>query len=177
MKILTHPEFLALPLKPAAVAGFVVRARGAGARGRVLAVAGWSFWTGMVITVMLTLHCVQITWMAFSGVYTSRTGFTCDFRYYSLMLLAAVLLPQGVRMLKCARALARREEESRRGLTRASLVVTAAALPLIPIQMFGGVLSAFCLVNLLGLYFARRPAARRAKEGAGLAELAVAAAN
>ena len=178
MKILLHPEFIALLLKLAAVAAFVVKARRAGARGRVLAAAGWAFWTGLVITVLLALHCVQITSMAFSGVYTSATGFAYDFRYYSLMLLAAVLLPQGARMLKCAWALARGREEAGSRLTRASVVVLAVTLPLIPIQMMAATLSAFCLLNLAGVFFVRRQAARRQERGgAGYGELAGAAAH
>jgi hypothetical protein len=177
MKILMHPEFLALLLKLAAVAVFVIKARRAGARGRVLVVAGWSFWAGAAITVLLAQHCIMITQMAFSGVYTAQTGFAYDFRYYSLMLLAAVLMTQGVRMLKYSWSLARREEEAGRGLMRASLIVMAVTLPLIPIQIFCGILSAICLLNLLGLYFVRRRAARHAEGCAGFAELAGAAAN
>jgi len=80
-----------------------------------------------------------------------------DFRLYALLLVGAVFGSQGVRYVRASRMLAARAQGGRREALRATLVVLALAVPLIPLQFFGLVMTAGGLVTLCALAL-HRPA-------------------
>lgn len=151
------PELYYLVLQVLAAALFARGLARRGVRGGALLSATWSFFFGLFVTFMLSLHAVVILGLRLLE-RAPGTAFTYDFRLFSLLLLAGVLVPQGVLCLRAAVGLARRERTAWYQVLRASGVVLAVGLALIPLQFFGIVLTVMSTLNL-GLLLLCRPAA------------------
>lgn len=175
-----YADYYALAAKLAIIIFFVARAWRAGARGALLLAASWVFLVGTFVAVMLSFHNAEIVYRALTnqGSYRSPgSGFTYDFRFYSLVLFGCVMISQGVPMMRAARDLSRGSGEAAGRLLRPTLVVLALSAPLIPIQFFGAVLTACAALNLPALLLARRAlrkAARVDERAAPAAALAAA---
>jgi hypothetical protein len=125
-----------------------MRKQGASVR-RMSAIA-YVFFYGVFLTVMLFMHNFVI--LGLRIFEPSAKGYsTYDFYLYSLILLGAVLFLQGVCSLRAAFLLKNGDDESGvRVAQRASWTVLAIAVPLIPIQFFGIVLTVFQLAEFSG---------------------------
>ncbi|HEX2191254.1 MAG TPA: hypothetical protein VHG51_20255 [Longimicrobiaceae bacterium] len=154
-----NPELYYVVLKLLATGLFARGLVRQGVRGRALASATWSFFFGLFVAVMLSLHALVVLGLR---VFERAPGapFVYDFRLFSLLLLAGVLVPQGVRCLRAAPGLARGEGAAWRDALRATCVVAAVGLALVPLQFFGLVLTAMGAVSL-ALLLVARPAAPR----------------
>ena len=124
--------------------------------------ASWLSFFGIALLLMMTTHTVEVVFNTMRGSKTIEgLQWGYNFRTYSLLLLAAVLLTQAVRALRSVRALARGEEAARRAALNAAFIVFAVCAPLVPVHAFFGIMwtaiSALTLVVLLLL--GRRPEA------------------
>lgn len=124
-----------------------------GARGRDLFAAGWLSFYGLVLTAAMLAHSVEVVGRALAAhTAGSSVGAIYNFRLYSLLLLAALIIWAGVKCLRAAPSLSRRSVEARRTALRASVVVLAIVAPLIPIQrVFGTLLTVLSMISLLVL--------------------------
>ena len=166
-----NPELYWFLLKVAATAAFGRLLWRRGARGWALAGATWTFFVGLFVSVMLGLHAVSILGMRLLD-RAPGTAFQYDFRLFSLLLLAGVLVPQGAACARAAAGLAVRDAWAWRRVRGAVLRLLAVAVPLIPLQFFGILLTAMGLVTLGALAATRPRKAAVAAEFPVLAERA-----
>ena len=120
---------------------------------------------------MLSMHSLVIAGLRAFG-RPEGISFTYDFYFFSLLLLGAVLIAQGVCCLRGATALPRGDFRAWSESVRASLVVLAIAVALIPIQFFGLVLTVFSLIQMGGLGLVRRAMAKAPAASTDSRELA-----
>ena len=145
-----NPELYLFIVKLLVTAVFAVAMRRRGARGRTLAAGTWVFFYGLFLAVMLSTHSVVILGLR---LFERPAGapFVYDFKLYSLLLVGAVFVTQGVRYVRAAGRLAAAGGAARREALRASYVVLALAAPMIPIQFFGTVLTVGGVVSIMAL--------------------------
>ena len=150
-----NPEVYYFLLKVLATGAFARMLWQRGLRGRWLFAGTWNFFFGLFLVFMLSMHSLVIAGLR---VFDRPEGipFTYDFYFFSLLLLGAVLIAQGVWCLRAATALPGGDSRAWSESVRASLIVLAIAVALIPIQFFGLVLTVFSLVQLGGLGSVRR---------------------
>jgi hypothetical protein len=160
LPIYQNPELYLFIFKLAATLFFAVLLWKRGMSiGRLLGTT-YIFFFGTFITVMLFMHNLVIL-----GLHIferpNGDGPVYNFHLYSLILLGSVLIFQGVRSLRAALMLKAGDENGLREARRAALIVLAVAVPLIPIQFFGMVLTVLSLVNLTAVkLLAARPATK-----------------
>ena len=134
----------------------------AGVRGRRLAAAVLASFYGVVLAAMLAAHCADVTYNTVLGnrSLVDGTRFAYDWRTYSLLLFGALLIVQGVRVLRATPGLARGELAARAEILRTGALVLAIAAPTIPIHaFFGSLISGLSAVTLLATYaLVRAPA-------------------
>jgi hypothetical protein len=131
-------------------------------RGRFAALLFAAFY-GWTLVVMLAAHCADVTYA--SVLHTPSFGdqrpMTYDWRTYSLLLFGAILIRQGVRSMAAARAMARGDDAARGEALRATGLVLALVLPLIPVHaFFGWLISGASALTLLVVGLAGRGAVR-----------------
>lgn len=120
-------------------------------RGRGLLVSVWFSFYGLVLTAMMVAHSAEILYRTY-GASRGGSAPPYDFRLYSLLLLAALLVLAGAACLGVAPALGRGGDEARRTALRASAGTLVLVVPLIPIQkVFGTLLTCLSLLSLLVL--------------------------
>lgn len=124
-----------------------------GLRGRRLLAAAWLAFYGVVLTVMMTAHSVDVLYATTHGGGSGDgTPRAYDFRTYALHLLGGVLVWQGIRVLRSVAAMGRMRREDRSRPAEAAVVTLCVVVPLIPIHaVFAvpfAVLSALTLVVL-----------------------------
>jgi hypothetical protein len=134
--------------------GLGVRLWRRGARRRLLASAIVAGSYGVVLTVSMAAHIVDILWRWYVGHTYAGTPLVYDFRLYSLLLLGVALIACGMSLLRAADALASGEVRGRGSAAAAAACALAIVLPLIPIQSFFAVplsvLGALVLLLLAG---------------------------
>jgi len=102
-------------------------------------------------------HLVAVLRRALAGQgFGGAEVFAYDFRFYSLLLVGLLILLPGFLCLRHARGLTQGEASAYRQARRATLWLLAVNLPLIPIQGFAVLLSAFAGANLLALLLSFR---------------------
>ncbi len=112
-----------------------------GVRGRRLFTALWSSFYGLVLTVMMAAHCLEILYHTLAGhVSFDGTPFVYGWRVYSLLLFGVLLIWLGVGCLRAALGLSRGEAAARPAMLRLLALVLALVVPLIPIHPFFGYL-------------------------------------
>lgn len=150
LPVYQNPEFYLFIIKLLATAVFAVAMRRRGARGRRLLASTWVFFYGLFLAVMLSMHSVVILGLR---LFERPAGdpFVYDFKLYSLLLVGAAFITQGVRYMRAAGRLAASDGAAKREALRASYVVLALAVPMIPIQFFGTVLTAGGVVSIMAL--------------------------
>ena len=125
-----------------------------GLRRRRLIAETWLAFYGVMLVAMLGAHSAEILYRSFAGSAMTET-WAYDFRTYSLHLLAAILIWQGVTVLRAV--LKATAPISGPDVTRAACVTMAMGLPLIPIQTFFGILlTVSSIVTLAVVAVARR---------------------
>lgn len=135
---------------------FIVRVARGGVRGR-RAAGAWAYFLGVFITVALAFHVAENIWRIIPGTpVTDAAKPEYNFRFYSLLLFGAVMLVQGARLMKSARALAFGKDAAPAVLLqRHTLIVLALVIPLIPLQIFASLITILAGVNLATLAFVR----------------------
>jgi hypothetical protein len=126
-----------------------------GLRKQDLVMSLWVLFYGLALVLMMALHVFEVTYHLVAGG-TTLTGqaWRYDFRSYSLLLLGALLIWQGVVLLKSAGGVTRTREICFEAF-KATAIVLAVVVPLIPIQAFFGViLTVLSVVTLLFLAWA-----------------------
>jgi hypothetical protein len=108
---------------------------------------------GLALVISMLAHTIEITWHFVRGdAQFSGEPWTYDFRTYSLVLLAAVLIAVGLGVLEAASALSRDRIGSAKRGAALSVATLAIVLPLIPIQpLFGLMFSVLAALSLLVL--------------------------
>ena len=147
-----NPEFYLFILKLLVTGLFAVTVWRRGVRGRRLLASTWVFFYGLFLTVMLSTHSLVILGLR---LFERPAGapFVYDFKLYSLLLVGAAFISQGLRYMRAAARLSAADGGGRREALRASYVVLGMAVPLIPVQFFGAVLTAGSLVSLAAVLF------------------------
>jgi hypothetical protein len=164
LPIYQNPELYLFVLKVLATVIFALVLRKRGVSGRRLFTVTLIFFYGIFLSVMLFMHNLVILGLR---VFAPPAGsqFTYDFHLYSLVLLGSLLFYQGVRAIRAAFRLYAGDETGSREARRAIVTVLALAIPLIPIQFFGMVLTVLSLLSLAAVSaFLRKPAAIRQVE-------------
>jgi hypothetical protein len=153
--IFYYADFYALGLLLTLETIFIARVV-RGVRGRRIAGA-WAYFFGTFITVALAFHVAENIWRIIPGTpVTDAVKPEYDFRFYALVLFGAVMIVQGVSIMKAARSLACGADPARGALVRHTLLVLALVVPLIPIQIFASLITVFGVVNLAALAIFRR---------------------
>lgn len=150
LPVYQNPELYLFVFKLLAAAVFAVAMWRRGARGRRLLAGTWVFFYGLFLALMLSMHSAVILGLR---LFERPAGapFVYDFKLYSLLLVGAVFITQGVRYLRAAARLAAGDGAAKRAALRASCVVLALAAPMIPVQFFGIVLTAGGVVSIMAL--------------------------
>ena len=146
LPVYQNPELYLFIAKLVATAIFALWLRKRGVSGKRLVATTWIFFYGTFITVMLFMHNFVILGLRIFG-RPAGTDFSYDFYLYSLILLGSVLFLQGVRSIQAALLIRVESETGSREALRATWIVLAVAVPLIPIQFFGIVLTVLSLLN------------------------------
>ena len=147
LPVYQNPELYLFILKLAATAVFAALLWKSGANLKRVIGATYLFFYGTFITVMLLMHNAVILGLCVFE-RPDAAGAAYDFHLYSLVFLGSFLIFQGVRALRAAVMLKNGDENGAREARRATYFVLAVAVPLIPIQFFGIVLTVFSLLNL-----------------------------
>lgn len=145
-----NPELYLFIAKLAAVAIFAFLLRRHGVNGRRFLAITWIFFYGTFITVMLFMHNFVILGLRIFE-RSADAKFSYDFHLYSLILLGTILFLQGIRSIRSSLLLRAGDENGIREALRATYVVLAVAVPLIPLQFFGMVLTVLSLINLAAI--------------------------
>lgn len=170
LPVYQNPEFYLFVLKLLVTVIFAAAMWRRGARGRALAASTWVFFYGLFLTVMLSTHSLVILGLR---VFERPAGapFVYDFKLYSLLLVGAVFVAQGLRYLRAAARLnGPAAGDARREALRTTWVVLGLAVPLIPLQFFGSVLTLGALVSVAAVLLAPRAGAASSNVG-GRAQL------
>jgi hypothetical protein len=114
---------------------WVTRLRRGSIRGGGFAAAAAVGFLGIVLVVTMTAHCLDIVSRLAVGTGHDGAAFVYGFRTYSLLLLGALLIASGIRLLRLSSSLGT-GASSRGPALRAVLVVLALVAPLIPIHGF-----------------------------------------
>ena len=147
LPVYQNPELYLFIAKLVGTAIFALWLRKRGVSGKRLVATTWIFFYGTFITVMLFMHNFVILGLRVFG-RSAGTDFAYDFHLYSLILLGSVLFLQGIRSIRAALLLRRGSETGSPEALQATWIVLAVAVPLIPIQFFGIVLTVMSLLNL-----------------------------
>ena len=140
--------------------GAVLLLRRLGARGRALAAAVGLAFFGLVVTLMMGAHSVEITYHLLAGENRfSGEPWQYDFHFYALQLLSGILIWQGLAALRSAWRVAAGAGD-RRAL-RPILITLVLAGPLIPVHAFFGLMyTVLSVMTLLVVGGAGAPALR-----------------
>jgi hypothetical protein len=106
-----------------------------GLRGRRLFSAWWVGFYGIVLVVTMAAHCIDVLSRLYVGRGYDGAAFTYNFRVYGLMLLGALLIACGARLLRSALEVGQ-PDAARGTAARTTLLVLAVVAPLIPIHSF-----------------------------------------
>ncbi len=129
------PDGLFLLAVLVATAGFAVWVRRSGASGTFAAAGTLDFLYGLLVALLSAVHIVVVTNVRVRAALASSAGdFSYDFRFYSLMLLGAVLLVPALVCVRAAPAITRGDPDAMRRALRATLLLLAVNLPLVPVQ-------------------------------------------
>jgi hypothetical protein len=112
-----------------------MRARRAGRAGVPTALASLTLFAGCILGALATMHAATIVSLRVAA-WQSGGSFGYDFRFYSLMLLAAVLVAAGVALVRHAPGLSRGEPEARQRTLVTLVTLVAVNAPLAPLQAF-----------------------------------------
>jgi hypothetical protein len=159
--------FSVLLVAVAATAAFCWRQVRLRRDGLLIAAAAVVLLGALLMAGLAALHTGAVVAVALRrSTASGGEGFSYDFRFYSLLLLGAVLLTLAVRCVAAAAGLARGEAGARRRALGGTLGLLAVDAPLIPIQAFAvafTVLAGLALVAL-AVAFLRRRVGRSAEE-------------
>jgi hypothetical protein len=142
---------------------WMVRQRRRGLRGGRYAAAAAVGFLGLTLVVTMTAHCLDVLSRLAIGTGYDGAPFVYNFRTYSLLLLGAVLIAGGVRLLHVASFIGT-PVDARGPAVRSLLAVLALVAPLIPVQGFFAIpLSAMAGVAVPLVLWQVRPVTRPAE--------------
>ena len=151
------PPFLVLYASIGGAIWFALAARRRRCLKALTAVGTISFFNGILIATLGTLHLIAVVGRAASGAGSGLGGtFEYDFRFYALVQLGMLLIAGGVACFTPARGLTRGEPRAWRATLWATVALLAINVPLIPLQGFASGFSLFVFVNLVALMVTRR---------------------
>jgi len=159
MDIFYYADFYVLGLWLTLELIFIVRSVRSGVRGRRFAAAS-AYFFGSFVTAALSFHTAENLWRIIPGTtvsYGEKPHY--DFRFYALILFGAVMIVQGVKIMKAARVFVDGGETARSALFRPMMIALALAVPLIPIHVFASLTTIIGALALTPLAFASRKAA------------------
>ena len=146
------PAGIALLVVIVATVWFARDARRRLAPTALVVVGTFDFFGGFLSFGLASLHLAAVMAQALSGRGPGGVPtFAYDFRFYSLVLLGAVIVIPGLLCAIYARGLTRGDTLAWKTVVWSSLALLAINAPLVPIQGFAPGLSAFALLNLVGL--------------------------
>ena len=139
---------------------WMARLRRRSARGGRYAAAAVVGFLGLTLVVAMTAHCLDVLSRLALGTGYDGAAFVYDFRTYSLLLLGAVLIAVGVRLLRVSSSIGT-STDARGPALRAILAALALVVPLTPIHGFFAIpLSAIAGVALFLVLWRINPATR-----------------
>jgi hypothetical protein len=135
-----------------------------GLRGGRYAAASAVAFLGLALVLTMTAHCIDVLSRLAVGTGYDGAAFVYNFRTYSLMLLGAILIACGARLVRVSLLIGASGTEARVQAIRAVLMVLALVAPLIPIQgVFAIPLCVVAGVAMLLVLWHVRPTARPAE--------------
>jgi hypothetical protein len=150
---------------------WVARLRRRGLRGRRFAAAAAVGLLGLTLVVTMSAHCLDVLSRLAPGTGYGGAAFVYNFRTYSLLLLGAVLIGGGVRLLRVSPSIGASPDARGRAL-RAILTVFALVGPLIPIHGFFAIpLSLMAAIALFLVLWGAPPVLRPAETVAAVAAI------
>ncbi len=151
------PAGIALLIVIAATVWFARDARGRQAPTALVVVGTFDFFYGFITLALASLHLTAVIAQALLGRGSgSADTFVYDFRFYSLILVGAVIAVAGFLCLICARGLTRADTLAWKKAVWSTVVLLAINVPLMPIQGFAPGLAVFALLNLAALAASRK---------------------
>ena len=155
---------LALLFSGTASAGLMLWRRGT--RGLRFAASLFVAFYGVGLAAMLAGHCADIAYNVVRGSRSIMNGapFLYDWRTYSLLLFGALLIVQGVRVLRRVSRLAAGDLVARAEVAHIAGVVLLIVAPVIPLHGFFGILLTAWSTLALGATLSVRRRASSAAE-------------
>jgi len=162
MMILPAPPMILIGLALTATVGLIWRAHQRGASVALVLAGAADGLCGLVVTIFMLGHTVANLLRPVLKVSYSPAGtrpepnFKYDFHYFSLLLLGAVFLTLGIKLIAAARGLVRGGLAAWRRALRTSLLLMTMAVAVAPLGPGGGLFAVFTALNLVGLALTRR---------------------
>jgi hypothetical protein len=162
MMILPAPAMFLIGLALTVTVGLIWRAHQRGASAVLVLAGAMDGLCGLVVTIFMLGHTVANLLRPVLKVSYSPAGtrpepnFKYDFHYLSLLLLGAVFLTLGIKLIAAARGLVRGELAAWRLALRTSLLLLTMAVAVAPLGPGGGLFAVFTALNLIGLALTRQ---------------------
>jgi hypothetical protein len=130
--------------------GYALRAVRRGAAPLNAFAAAFNLLASVVTSLLMLVHLVAVTWVAVARTGESEAWHSeYGFHFYSLWLFGMVTLWQAVILLTRTSGIRRGNRASIRSAMFRSLILVAVTAPVIPVQHFGAIPSAFGAINLM----------------------------
>jgi hypothetical protein len=121
------------------------------------AVGAIDLFCGLVIVVLMALHLAAVIGRAFSGQgFGGEARFSYDFRFYSLLMLGAVIITPGLVFVAHARRLTEGDAAAWKAALWASAALLLINIPLVHIQAFALDPVLLATINLASLWAGRK---------------------
>ena len=153
MDIVNLLSYSALGISIVASIVFAFRKKNAATSKIQIVVGTYNFFCGLLILLLSSCHFIVILSEIFLGkTLSDRIAFSYNFRFYSLLLLGAILIFLSCKLLKCSVGILNRDLGSLKSAINALLFLLAINIPLVPIQGFATAFVIFCTINLILLF-------------------------
>ena len=111
---------------------------------------------GLVTLALMSLHLAAVVGRAISGKGFGQARFAYDFRFYSLLLMAVVIIIPGLVFVTHARRLTDGDARAWKRALWASGALLLINVPLVPIQAFALDPALLATINLVSLWAGRK---------------------
>ena len=103
---------------------------------------------------LLALSGMTLAFLAIVQIFRTTFAIRYDFRFYSLILVGVIILVQSLRCVHAAPCVAAGRRRARRDAWRATAILTALTVPLIPLRSEAKLYAAVLAVNGIALALA-----------------------
>lgn len=116
---------------------FLLKKRNATPNKRLLVVAAYNFFCGLLVLLLSSFHFIVISSEIFSGkTLNNGSAFHYNFRFFSLLLLGCILAVLAYKLLRCTIGILNQNGNDVKSAINTVLLLLLINLPLSPIQGF-----------------------------------------